>query len=128
MPGPYSLDLRKRVVEAYLSREGTYREIGDRFDVGEATVDRWVSLYRRTGSVVPRPMGGSRNGKFDEASEQVLEQLVAADPGATQLELAGKLRETGLNVSPSAVQRALARRRLTRKKRRSTLRNATRSE
>jgi putative transposase len=126
MPGPYSLDLRDRVVHAYLSGEGTYREISIRFEVGEATVDRWVARQRRNGSVDPDPMGGNRIGKFDEASERRLVEMVAADPGATLPELVKELRkELGLEVSPAAVSRALIRCHITRKKRPSMRRNET---
>lgn len=126
MPAPYSRDLRKRVVKAYLSGRGTYVEVALIFNVGPATVDRWVSLMRRTGSVEPSPMGGDRHSKFDAESESHLAAMVQADVGATREELVTKVRaKLGLIVSPSAIQRALARLRLTRKKRRSMLRNAT---
>ena len=126
MPAPYSVDLRKRVVKAYLSGHGTYIEVAARFAIGSATVIRWVARQRKVGSVDPDPMGGDRHSKFDEASEARLAAMVAADVGTTREELVARVRdELGLKVSPSAVQRALARLRLTRKKRLSTRRSAT---
>lgn len=118
MPSPYSQDLRERVVSAYLSGQGTYADVAVRFGVGVATVDRWLSRKRKTGSVVPDPMGGDRNGKFDEAAEAWLAAAVEDDPDATRQELMRLLqRERGLVVSGAAVQRALERLGLTRKKR-----------
>ena len=127
MPAPYSIDLRKRVVEAYNEGAGgTYVEIAIRFDVGEATVDRWVSRHRRTGSVAPDAMGGRRHGKFDAVVDAKLAAMVAEDVDATRLELMERLRdELGLVVSHSAVQDALVRLGLTRKKRLSMRRSAT---
>ena len=129
MPAPYSVDLRRRVVDAYLSGAGTYVEIAMRFDVGAATVDRWVSRQRHKGTVEPDAMGGHRHGKFDAAADAKLAVMVAEDVGATRLELMKRLRdELGLVVGPTAVQVALRRLGLTRKKRRSTRRSATPSE
>ena len=71
-------------------------------------------------------MGGDRHSKFDKESEARLAAMVVADVGTTREELVTRVRnELGLKVSPSAIQRALARLRLTRKKRLSTRRNAT---
>ena len=126
MPAPYSKDLRERVVRAYLDGHGTYAEVADRFGVGEATVDRWVARVRRTGSVDPDAMGGDRRCKFDEESEALVVALVEEQPDVTRDELVVLLRDrAGLDVSPAGVQRALERLGLTRKKRRSMLRNAT---
>lgn len=126
MPAPYSDDLRQRVVNAYLDGHGTYVEIADRFQIGEATVNRWVSRYRRTNSVSPDAMGGDRHSKFDEDSERVLSYLVFEQPDATRAELGAALaKELQLVVSDSAVQRALERLGLTRKKRPSMPLNGT---
>jgi transposase len=129
MPAPYSMDLRERVVAAYLGGHGTYAEIAARFDVGEATVDRWVSRHRKRGTVAPDAMGGDRHSKFSEEDDGRLAAMVADDPDITRDELVRRVRaELSLVVSPAAVQRALVRLNLTRKKRRSTPPNATATE
>ena len=129
MPAPYSDDLRIRVVRAYLNGEGTYADIAIRFDIGVASVDRWISRFRSTESVSPDPMGGDRHSKFDADSERTLVRLVREQPDITRVELVDALRESiGLVVSESAVQRALERLELTRKKRPSMLRNETQTE
>lgn len=128
MPAPYSNDLRERVVAAYLGGQGTYAEIAERFDVGVATVDRWVSRKRRSGSVAPDPMGGDRHSKFSPEAEARLAQMVSEQPDITRDELVKCVRdELDLVVSPAAVQRALVRLGLTRKKRLSTPPSETRS-
>lgn len=125
MPAPYSDDLRERVVGAYLSGLGTYGEVGDRFSVGEATVNRWVNRFRRTRSVSPDPMGGDRHSKLDEAGRDLVRQLVEEQPDITRQELVAELATHDLPVSTSCVQRALEALELTRKKRRSMLPSAT---
>src|SRR5689334_18983223 len=129
MPGPLSMDLRERVLRAYQAKKGTVERLAKRFDVSRATIERWLALHRKTGSVAPSPMGGARNGKFDAVSEQRLRELVAEQPDALIRELQERLfRELGLKVSPSTVDRALVRLGLTRKKRRSMRRSETPSE
>lgn len=60
MAGPYSNDLRERVVAA-VEKEGLSRhEAAARFDVGISTAIRWVRRFRETGSVAPGQMGGHR--------------------------------------------------------------------
>ena len=59
MAGPYSSDLRERVVEA-IEREGlSRRQAAARFGVGIKTAIDWVRRFRETGSVAALPMVGS---------------------------------------------------------------------
>lgn len=60
MGKPYSNDLRKRVVAAVEEGGLSRRQAAARFDVGIATVIRWVIRVRETGSVAPDKMGGNR--------------------------------------------------------------------
>jgi transposase len=129
MPRPLSNDLRERVVRAYLAEEGTAEQLAARFGVGTASVERWVARHRQTGSVAPKEMGGNRNGKFDASSEQRLRHRVLQQPDATLAELVQWLAdELNLSVSDSAVDRALRRLGLVRKKRRSAPRRGTATE
>lgn len=120
MPRPYSADLRERVVKKYLEGVETYESVSRLFQVGQASVTRWVAHYRQTGSFEHRPMGGDRKSKFDENSDAVLSFLVHENPDATLDELVDWLaQECELFTSSSAVDRALKRLKITRKKRRS---------
>jgi len=58
MAGPYSLDLRVRVVAA-VSAGLSCRAAAAKFSVGAATVVRWAKRNRETGSPAALPMGGS---------------------------------------------------------------------
>ena len=58
MANPYSVELRERVVGAFEAGIGSYPEIAKLFNLGEATVKRWVWRYRAQGDVVPDKKGG----------------------------------------------------------------------
>ncbi len=109
MPAAHPVALRERVVKAYKASEGTFAELAERFDVGEASVNRWVSLERRTGSVAPRPAGGSRRpwAITPEALDYML-SLIADEPMWTTTELANELAEVlDIKGSRHTVGRAL---------------------
>ena len=57
MAGPYSLDLRKRVV-GWICAGHSCREAAARFQVSVASAVRWAQRERATGSCAARTMGG----------------------------------------------------------------------
>jgi transposase len=62
-----SLDLRRRIVEAYLSgRSGTYQTTAEMFGVGVATVSRLLHLNREHGDLRAKARGGNRAREVDE--------------------------------------------------------------
>ncbi len=63
MAASYSMDLRKRVIEAV---EGgrSCNQPAARFDVAISTAIGWVNRYRETGSFAPDRMGGHRPKKL----------------------------------------------------------------
>lgn len=128
MPQPYSIDLRQRVVEAYRSGQGSFAEVAKQFSVGEATVNRWVSLLRRTGSLAPMPATGGQPSKLDGEALDAVHILVLEKPDIIEREIAHALATIhDLDVSRSAVSRALKRLDLSRKKRLSSQPSATAS-
>jgi len=54
MPGPYSLDLRKKAVLAYEEGTSTQSEIAEQFNISYRTFKGWLSLKKRTGDVKPK--------------------------------------------------------------------------
>ena len=60
MAEPYPVSLRSRVVTAYEAGEGSYATLAEQFQVGTATVKRWVAQYRREGHVRPKPRPAAR--------------------------------------------------------------------
>lgn len=119
MPAPLSLDLRRRVVEAYTAGEGSYEELATRFNIGRATVNRYLRRRRETGSVAAKPTGGSTSLLTEDDMESI--HLIVHDKRDITL---AELREAfladgGGEVSTSTLWRALGRLGLTRKKSRS---------
>ncbi len=62
VPPPLSLDLRSRILEAYLAGEGSFVRLAERFGVGEASVNRIgrPEDFVPTGSVPPTLVSTSR--------------------------------------------------------------------
>ena len=54
MPGPYSLDLRRKAVLAYEAGEGTQKEVAEQFGIGYRTFKEWLFLKKMTGDVKPK--------------------------------------------------------------------------
>src|SRR4051812_42056308 len=84
----FSIDLRQRVIAAYLAKQGTQRQLADRFAVSFQWVRKILSHHRHTGSVEPKPHGGGRTRVIDPHAAQRLRSAVAANDDATLAELA----------------------------------------
>ena len=87
------------------------------FSVGVSSVIGWVQAHRRTGSVSPKPIGGSRGCQIEGADRDWLLAQIAAKPDLTLEEMRRELAvERGLVASYGAVWRFCERERLTFKK------------
>ncbi len=109
----YSMDLRERVVAACDARDGTREQIAARFSVSVSWIRDLLKRRRETGSIAPRPRGGGRAPAFDKATGERLRRAVRDHNDATLVELA---EAAGVSCCPSAVDRALTRMGITRKK------------
>jgi transposase len=110
---PYSRDLRQRIVETVLRRDGTIDQIAQRFLVSVSFVTRLLQLYRRTGSVEPRPHGGGNPAVLTPEDLERLRALIDDRPDATLEECREHL---GSSCSLATISRALSRLGLPRKK------------
>jgi transposase len=129
MPKPYSVDLRQRVVDAYEEGNESFKAVAEKFSIGVASVDRWVSQYRRTGSVTPKPATGGQPSKLEGEGLDAVHILVLEKPDIIEHEIARALAEIhSIHVSRSSVNRSLKRLGITRKKRPSPPPNAKASE
>ena len=118
MAGPYSQDLRDRVLAAY-ERGMQTAQIAELFAVSRAWARRVRQRLRESGERQPRSMGGPRVIKIDEAR---LAELVAQRPDATTRELRELL---DVECCESSIGMALQRVGLSFKKRRSMPRSKT---
>jgi len=79
MSKPYSDDLRIRAVSAVAN--GLSRHKASKlFSVGVSSVIRWVQQHDQTGSVSPKPMGGSRGTRIEGADREWLSERIKAQP------------------------------------------------
>jgi transposase len=113
MPKAYSGDLRERLtaaVTAGMSRN----EAADVFSVAISTAVKWMQRLRDTGSAAAKPSGGSTS-PLEQHTERIL-AVVRERPDATLKEIQAALRKEGIHTSKSALDRFLARHKITRKK------------
>ena len=109
MPKAHPNELRERAVRAYQGGEGSYEEVAEHFEVGSASLERWVRRFRNTGSVAPAKWGG---GNFSPVDLSILEQALADRRDATTFELTAAYNKRvgrGRRVHRSSIQRALVR-------------------
>jgi len=117
MPKPLSIDLRERIVCAVEAGE-TIRAVAARYAVSASAVSKISQLWRRTGSVAPKPMGGDRRSHRTEARGADILGLVSQTPDITLDEIREALCTDGVAVGRSSVWRFLDRRGLSFKKNR----------
>jgi transposase len=115
---PYSMDLRRKVMEA-VDGGGTTEEIGERFGIDGSCVRKWRLRLQRRGTLEPdKPPGRKR--QFGAKQDAQLKEAVQVRPDATRSELAEAVAEKlGRVFSKPVITRALQRLGFTRKKRRS---------
>ena len=113
MPRAYSGDLRERLVAAVGS--GMSRcEAAEVFGVAISTAVKWMQRLRDTGSWAAKPRGGSTS-PLEQHKERIL-AVVGERPDAILKEILAALSKQGIHTSLSALDRFLARHKITRKK------------
>ena len=113
----YSDDLRKKIVQAYLNKEGSFRDLAERFSVSLNFVWLLWKRYQATGSVRPKPHAGGQVSVMDKDRLSILRDLVRQQNDATLPELQEQFRQqTGLQVSTGTLSLALKKLGLSRKK------------
>jgi transposase len=109
MPNPFPTALRARAVHAYEAGAETYDVVAARFEVGVATLQRWVRRQRTTGTVDPLARAGGWTSPIDGA---LLQELVKECPDRTTEELTRAYNQRAApaaRVHRSSVLRALQR-------------------
>lgn len=106
------------MVQAWENGEGSFATLAVRFMVGEASVNRWVSRKRHTGSVEPERMGGNRRSRLvDDAGDEFLRAALRDTSDSTLVELCeAYLDEFDVDVSPQTMSDTVRRLGLTRKR------------
>jgi transposase len=113
MPRPCSLELRERVVNAVVSG-ASRREAADWFDVSPSSAIKWMQRRQATGSIAPKPSGGSVSPL--EAHATFLFALIARQPDLTLDEIVVAMHRRRIGGSRSAVWRFFRRHKISLKK------------
>jgi len=124
MAKAYSMDLRRRVVEAVEDEGLSCNQAAARYAIAISTAIDWVNRYRRTGSLAPGQVGGRRPKKLVGAHREWLQQRCRRG-GFTLHGLVRELAERGLRVDYRVVWAFVHEQGLSFKKRRWSPANAT---
>lgn len=124
MPKPLSMDLRLRIVDGVLAGDSV-RGVAARFKVSPSSVSKLSQLLRATGSLVPKPMGGDRRSRENEAHAGRILELVCKTPDMTLDEIGADLLQDEVMVGRTSIWRLLKRHDLSFKKNRARQRART---
>lgn len=112
----YSVDLRKRVVAGILEQGLSIGEVAKVFQVGSATVERYLRQFRERGELTPHPSPG-RPRLLDAAQEERLRQQLEQDNDLTLKVRCAQWHEvSGVVLSEATMCRTIKRLGVTRKK------------
>ena len=125
MAAPYSLDLRRKVIQACESQDQSQRAVAEFFGVSLSFVEGLLRRMRRSGELVPPRRRPGPRVKIDLMACEQIQAWLQERPDLTLAELAERLQARGAAaVSTPTLCRVLQRLGLRRKKRRSTPANA----
>src|ERR671910_2442143 len=112
----YSVDLRKKVVEAVKQRGTSKSEAARLFGISLSSVKRYTRLADRGEPLTPRK-GGGRPPKADDATRKLLEEDIRSRPSATIRERRRFLESfAGKSLSEPTLRRLMKRMGFSRKK------------
>jgi transposase len=109
MAGPYSKDLRSRVLAAIEAGEMP-EAAAERFAVARSTAYRWAAAARDEGRREAKPMGGGPAPRIRGAAGAAMLELAGGPDHLGLAEIAARLAGThGVRVHLTTVHRALRR-------------------
>jgi len=84
---PTSMDLRKRIVASYDAKEGTMKQVAQRFKVSLELVKKLIWQRNRIGTIEPQYQNQGRKPAFDDKNLKLLDQFVQQHSDATLKEI-----------------------------------------
>ena len=125
MARAYSVDLRKRVVEAIAGGVSS-RAAARRFAIGISTAGAWYRAFRDGGRLEPGRQGHPRVSKLDPHAAFILSLVETEDRDVTLAEIAERLAaDCGVRTCAASVHAFFKKRGITFKKRQRTRRNSS---
>lgn len=108
MPGAYSVDLRQRIVDAYQAKEGSQRQLAERFKVSLSFVRNLLRHYRQQKTVQPKPHGGGAVASLGVSERCLIAQWLKQQPDLLLRELCERMeQERSIRVSSSTMWRVV---------------------
>jgi transposase len=102
----YSVDIRERVINSSES----IRKTAARYQVSTNFIVRLRQRYRATGQLTPKPRGGNRRPRVDDAGGVWLLEALRQEPSLTLADLCTRYETVhGVTVSKSSMDRTLQR-------------------
>jgi len=83
----HSIEVRRRAIEAYLNGGGSYAYLSSLWQIGSASLKRWVWRKQKTGEDCPEPHGGGVDPRIDDRGLQWLKAALEEKNDATLEEL-----------------------------------------
>ena len=120
---PYSIDLRKKIIEVYKIEKISIRNLAKRFYVAKSFVQKLIKQEQDTGDISPKRQGGNSPPKVQGADLVTLAEIIENNNDATLSELCELLEaQTGIKVSRATMGRISQKLNYTVKKKLSMLR------
>jgi transposase len=108
MPVSYSKDLRERVVMAYVAKEGSQRQLAQRFKVSLSFVQNLLRRYRINGQIEAKRRGGYQKPTIINEHLSIIQSWVEGKNDLLLRELCHRYAEhIGINVSITTMHRAV---------------------
>lgn len=108
MPVAYSEDLRRRVVEAWEGKEGSQRQLAQRFKVSLSFVRNLLRHYRINGQIEAKRRGGYQKPTIRQEHLSIIKSLVEGKNDLLLSELCDRFAQTtGIRVSVPTMHRAV---------------------
>ena len=103
---PYSIDLRKKIIEVYKQEKISIRNLAKRFYVAKSFVQKLIKQEQDTGDISPKRQGGNSPPKVQGADLVTLAEIIENNNDATLEELCELLEaQTGIKISRSTMGR-----------------------
>jgi len=102
MAKPYSGDLRESVVRAVRAGRSC-AEVAEIFKISKRSVERYISLWRATGSVASHAKFGGHKKAFLAKHTAKVEALIAKQPDITLQEIKKALAKENIKVGVTAI-------------------------
>jgi putative transposase len=108
MPVSYSGDLRRRVISAWEAKEGSQRQLAQRFKVSLSFVRNLLRRYQDSGEIEAKQRGGYQQPILQDEHLNIIKSFIEEKNDFLLSELCDRLAEnTGTRVSVTTMHRAV---------------------